>query len=85
MAEKALVTGVEYVVHQDSGQYEFIVNAQLTVGNARVEIVTTILTNVFLPPSIPAWRTTIKNAVIANALGLLGVVVDEVMFPDFGN
>lgn len=36
-----------------------------------------------LKPVLPSWQTIIRDAIVLQAQTELGLVVDEVMFPDF--
>ena len=83
MAEKAVVTGVSYLIKQANGTYELTVTAQVTNGNAHVGI-TVIASSPSFTPLTPTWRTRVHDAVIDGAQSQLSIDIDGVMFPDFG-
>ena len=84
MAEKAVVKDVSVFVWVPAdSEYRMDLDTIITDGSTYHNMSVSARAGTFNPLT-PVWRTRIKEAVIAEALASLDLVVDQVMFPDFG-
>ena len=82
MAEKAVITRLDYIKKVASGDFQIGITATIGYGTESYATLTCVAMSSLLDPVLPTWRTLIRDAVVAAALKQYGLTVDGVLFND---